>query len=646
MHPETEGQQEYLRNAVEAPVTESLLDPFRAEQILPLEIVHSETFKEQVAERKILNERLDHIVAQLPRADVSLEDAIQQGNVTESQVADLYQSLSHLLEDPDYQRMALYLPFEFLPRQGWQPQDETLKNAKDHFSDAYMNSWERLLGFHDVRENFNVGDLVEAEQYEDDLPRVVKAAHLIPKLVEKGMMDFESVIDRMERTDDTLLKHSIADTLPVLADMGLIQSQERERMERSGDEFVSALAGNMESLKTIPAREKLLEEIASSAIQQKVQDRFSVIDQQSYKDITPKREQWLRQEAKQKVVDQLADEIANALQENQIDSGVVTDILRSEDYTVATIGIEGLRKLLETTAQHDGALSKQRYAEYQNVLRDRWNTTPELRNTLVKTFRRLSNAHVVDASQLTDLGIPLPKLEGPFSENLQYIQEQVTEVRVMAASLASHPELSRLTYPVVLMNGSALKGYTESGADMDLSVFVRPDVDPSERDRVRALLKEIFPHEKVQGEVNDVWLEQNTDHLRLRSVETDQGKLDEVSEAQIILGAAWEGDASSASVLKKKLLPSFMIESGHTIHGQSARRLYLGEIERDVLQYRLMHKGYERLYPRIGGLNAPHAENVDGESVFWDSGYRRLATQLFARRVFLPKIPETTPAVA
>jgi hypothetical protein len=86
------------------------------------------------------------------------------------------------------------------------------------------------------------------------------------------------------------------------------------------------------------------------------------------------------------------------------------------------------------------------------------------------------------------------------------------------------------------------------------------------------------------------------------------------------------------------VLVGYMFETDEQIRGHSARSAYLEEIERDMLQYRLMHKGYERHYPPYGGINTPHADLIDGKSTFWDSGYRQTAIRLFASQVFLPKI--------
>jgi hypothetical protein len=90
--------------------------------------------------------------------------------------------------------------------------------------------------------------------------------------------------------------------------------------------------------------------------------------------------------------------------------------------------------------------------------------------------------------------------------------------------------------------------------------------------------------------------------------------------------------------LYANFLPGFLDSVGKTLVGRDARMVWLGELERDVLQYRLMHKGYRRFFPPRGGIDRFRAQGLDPESVFWDSGYRRLATKLFVSRVFLPQL--------
>jgi len=202
------------------------------------------------------------------------------------------------------------------------------------------------------------------------------------------------------------------------------------------------------------------------------------------------------------------------------------------------------------------------------------------------------------------------------------------EVRKMLIAIESNPELSRFLYPVFLVYGSRLKGYGQQKADIDLGVFVRPGISFAERKEMQALFKENFVHEKIQGEVIEFWLEEKEDV-----------KIGKEGWAHILLGASWEGDKEIIRELQKKLLISYMQDSGKEINGREAHSVYLEELERDTLQYRLMHKGYEQFYPPYGGIHTPHSDEIDGESMFWDSGYRQLATRLFINQVFLPKIP-------
>ncbi len=73
------------------------------------------------------------------------------------------------------------------------------------------------------------------------------------------------------------------------------------------------------------------------------------------------------------------------------------------------------------------------------------------------------------------------------------------------------------------------------------------------------------------------------------------------------------------------------------IISQNARTIWLQEIERDLLQYRLMHKGYAHARPEVSSFNSEHSSDIDSNSSFWDAGYRQVASQLFVNKVFLPQ---------
>src|SRR3989344_1683252 len=112
---------------------ESFFNPVLAAEVWPKSIVNNEVLMRQVRQRKKLIECLET-----------------------RQMAELYESLSDLLDDRDYRRLILYLPFEFLPK------------APERFRRAYMKAWRSLLSAHDVRANFVDGDVLEEEQRTGD----------------------------------------------------------------------------------------------------------------------------------------------------------------------------------------------------------------------------------------------------------------------------------------------------------------------------------------------------------------------------------------------------------------------------------------------------------------------------------------------
>lgn len=240
--------------------------------------------------------------------------------------------------------------------------------------------------------------------------------------------------------------------------------------------------------------------------------------------------------------------------------------------------------------------------------------------------------------ELTSLGITLPALAGPFSENLKPMKEELSRLENILNLIKTNPGLSKYLYPVILIFGSRLKGYGSKDADLDLSVLVKPGTPSSDLDQIQALIKKTFSQEKTIGEIIEFWLEKDGDNLQVRDFETFNALLGESYWTHVLFGAIWEGDPKTIRELREKLLVPYLSETKKIIHGRNARGLYLEELERDTLQYRLMHRGYEQFFPRRGGLNAPHGDQVDGESMFWDSGYRQTATKLFVSRVFLPKV--------
>lgn len=629
-------------------VIESFLDHACAVKVWPKSIAANKVFKKQVEQRKVLLNRLNDVIDSLPRPDISLETAIKQGYINEKQAARLYAALSNLLEsNPEYKRLILYLPFEFLPTRTWHPSEEILRRASNRFKRTYLKAWKGLLTAQDVRANFLDGDVLEIEQRVGDLPRVVKAAHLIPKLVEKGLMEVKDIVALMEESYDRTLRDSIIDTLPVLADLGLVTEKEIKSMEESKDWRINHMACVIRaSMNTKDRQIKAIpKKITLSFVQEKLAREFSRIDTADYGDITEKRRKWLKQNKKQKAIEALAEITCAAIIENGIVNEPIVELL-DQEINIASISvlIEGIRKAIEFAASTDPDRALEIYEQYRDTMLRFWeNKNTQINETLLKTFRRLYHLKIVDEKQLARLNIILPALAGPFSKNLELVKQEMRGIQKKTKLIESDPELSRFIYPIVLVFGSRLKGYGAQNADIDLGVFVRPGISFDDREKLQESLGKAFPQETVRDRIVEFWLEEKEGVIRVRDFTETDVWLGESYWTHVLFGSAWTGDEKIINELLEKLLVSYLYDTGKIIHGLNARRLYLEELERDTLQYRLMHKGYEQFFPQFGGINTLHAERIDGKSMFWDSGYRQLATKLFISRVFLPKIP--TPEI-
>jgi len=300
--------------------------------------------------------------------------------------------------------------------------------------------------------------------------------------------------------------------------------------------------------------------------------------------------------------------------------------------------IEGVRNALENVAHADASAAQEMYAKYHATFLALWdNDVPALRESLAKTFYRLHKLQVVDDGFLRSFDLRVPKLAGPFSENLH--DADLSDAKDLVALIEQDPELSHAIHPAALVFGSRLKGYGAKNADIDIAVIIKSGTDPAEAETIRARLSATKAHANTHGEIVEFWTEKTADGLEVRDGGIKGSYIGGPSWTHVLFGAAWEGEAGAIKELREKLLvPYFYGDNNKVIDGRTARGLYLEELERDNLQYRLMHKGWERFNPEFGGLHTPHADEIDGKSAFWDSGYRQAATKLFASRVFLPKL--------
>ncbi len=180
-------------------------------------------------------------------------------------------------------------------------------------------------------------------------------------------------------------------------------------------------------------------------------------------------------------------------------------------------------------------------------------------------------------SEPAKLLTPSAKLEGPFSDNLAAIKPQLEEI-----------EAALKPNEIVLVGGSQIKGYGTTKSDLDIWEYSKLATD------------EFFglgsPH-AAHIYFNSVWI---------------GGKaitnLDKIAEQAV--------DIYSYGISKED------------------RRLCIERLESDLLQYRLLHKGFSRFNGKSSYWTGCYPE-IDGDCPFYDDKYRRIATMLYAKYVYI-----------
>ena len=85
----------------------------------------------------------------------------------------------------------------------------------------------------------------------------------------------------------------------------------------------------------------------------------------------------------------------------------------------------------------------------------------------------------------------------------------------------------------------------------------------------------------------------------------------------MVIGQLSSGDYNTICFFCDKLLKPYVMTDAST------RKVLIEEIERDLLQYRLLHRGYEKYYVTSG-------------PTFLDDGYRIMASRIYASHVYMP----------
>jgi predicted nucleotidyltransferase len=578
---------------LQLPPIEKLLDRDLATASWP-EYQRRPGFADQLDAQRTVLESFRTAMQKLPDG-ISPTAAVSAGQIAEATAIALYRDLTeYLMREPAHGRLALFLPFELLaPAPAGT--SAALADTVLQFQRAYRTAWEAQLTEHEVRANFTDGDVLEAELRDGDHPRVVKATHLIPGLIAADHLSVAEAEAYGARATDLYLRAGIQDALAAY------------------DQSVKPIA-------PVGSQRFSFGEIADN-----LRAALGRIESDVLTESTPARTAWLKLDARERAIDHAAGFVAKHLTLGaQLPEPIGLDAPLLEAY------VDGLRR----AALQIPRIYERHQAWLDTVRTCSADTAPT--DVIVKLHAHLHAVGTIGDEQLQEWDITLPNLRGPLSANLAPLSDFLTEVEEMSAAIADHPYLRDRIHPVTLVFGSQLKGYGKVGADADIAVFVQPGVARSERARLEAELAHVFDHEKIEGKVVMFWLEERADELAVIDWPDFALSDGESSWIHVLFGAAWVGNPERIRHLERTLLSRYFHDPGTLLHGKPTRERWLEEMERDTVLYRLLHKGYERFYP----IESPHAgiKTIDGDSAFYDPRFRRIATELYLSRVFLPLV--------
>lgn len=216
-------------------------------------------------------------------------------------------------------------------------------------------------------------------------------------------------------------------------------------------------------------------------------------------------------------------------------------------------------------------------------------------------FCRLHRLGAIEDIEDIEAFVSHPYLDGSLSKNLS------SEVEY--EDILYDPEIYDIIMPVIVIYGSRLKGYSSLASDIDIAVFVRPEIGGRDISKV---LKRKFKTNITEYRLEEIG------GKNFEIYNSDKSHVADDNNISILLNGVWEGDMAAIAMLKTKLLKPMLDNCN-----QEMRYMWMRDMERDLLQYRLLHNGYS--------LYEPCNKNV-----YWDEGYRITASKLYAGHVIIP----------
>lgn len=607
-----------MDNIFISPASESLFyDPG---SIWPDEITKSQELKSMIVHRLRLVDNLDYLLNLLAGPGLSLGRLMGGFDYELDRIVMLYNDLSvFICESEVNRRLILYLPFEIIPELGIVGAN-SFKEAVTSFQIVYLEAWFKLLFKSEFRANFSNGDIWEEELGRGKSEMICKAAHLIPMLLQKRLVSLVQINDLLSEVSSSRLKGSIIEALKAAAELGIISDHQSESLTLSDLNYL--LVDNQKDLFLL----------MTEAVEMCLKNKEDLVKRWSQ--ILPSRIVWEEEFNRQDIIKKYAAVISNSLISNSLSPAVFAKQIKNiSDLYFILLAIYSLQLTVEKLDRYKQARASL-IADYFKfwLLRMQKDDSVEIKKAIESTILRWFNAGIIDSNYLLAFDLRPVNLDGGVSVDKICSPVEIEELNASVALIQKSPELSAFFYPVVLIYGSRVKGYGSKYADIDLAVFVRPEIDYNRQgEEVTSMLKQVFKQEKIEGKVLQFWLVNDNDYLSVKdNIDGNHRFVAKNFYAHVLFDGAWFGSVDAIKELHAKLLGPYLF-----FKDIKFMEICLRELERYNLQYRLLHKGYANFFPEQGGLNTKW---IDADSVFYDRGYRCLASKIFIKKIFLPKL--------
>lgn len=593
---------------------------------LTREITENPKVVEEAKDRRFLFNRIEELFGKVSDEKMEISAAIKKELVDQEDLTEVYDHLNKFIKtDTNNARIILYLPFEILPNlKQTEDKSKELIKAEKSFGKTYKDSWFRLLYESEIRASFTNGDILKPGVKKPECVR--KAAHLIPEILDRGIIEPVDLINLLDLNDEDELLKSLTEGITVAIDGGFVDKVDSQRIQSALKE--KKVDFNF-SKKTKKKKKDINLSLALKEIELKYQKGSPYIS-----NFSKNRIKWKKETEKEELIEQFVDQLVNKIDKKE---------MSLEDIILPLIKLKTIFKIGKKITSKSFSEACEFVKRHQPLIQKQWESNSiGIKDIIVSGLSHWEKLRIVDKSVAKSLNIKIPdfSLLSPINYD-EIISEKFGYLKDAAEKIKKHPLLSKFIYPLFLVYGSVAKGQDRPSTDHDVEIFLKENAPFKKRKEILKILSLEIPEISKVNELFEFWTKKNDGKINFRHIENRPKTVASPSQhLHILLSGIWVGNGKDIKKLQGDILEKYLDLSRLGQDKDEARFSLLREVEADTLQFRLMHKGYKYFYPNKKEEGTKNSDLIDWDSDFWDPGFRRLATKLFLSKVFLPDLSQ------